>query len=72
MGYNRFQIDCVFTECDLFKPNTFIQNFIYIDFRIIVTQFYSNFSKQEQMYRATPEILRFYYIPTSIFPGQSL
>ena len=30
----------LFAEYDLFKPTTFIQNFIYIDFRIILTQFY--------------------------------
>ena len=48
MGYNRFQIVCVFAENDLFKPTTFTQNFIYIDFRIILTQFDIKFSRQEQ------------------------
>ena len=37
----------LFAEYDLFKPTTFIQNFIYIDFRIILTPFYTNFSRQE-------------------------
>ena len=32
---------------DLFKPTTSIQHFIYIDFRIILTQFNINFSRQE-------------------------
>ena len=47
MGYNRFQIGCVFAEYDLFKPTTFIQNCIYMNFRIISTQFYIDFSRQE-------------------------
>ena len=29
MGYNRFQIGFVFVEFDLFKPTTFIQNYLY-------------------------------------------
>jgi len=32
---------------DLFKPTTSIQHFIYIDFRIILTQSNINFSRQE-------------------------
>ena len=47
MGYTRFQIGCVFVEYDLLNTTTFTQNFIYIDFRIIFTQFYINFSRQE-------------------------
>ena len=47
VGYNRFQIGCVFVEYDLLNTTTFTQNFIYIDFRIIFTQFYINFSRQE-------------------------
>jgi len=39
VGYNRFQIGCVLAEYDLFKPTTFIQNYIYMNFRIILTQF---------------------------------
>ena len=31
VGYNCFQIVCVFAEYDLFKPTTSIQNFRYID-----------------------------------------
>ena len=47
LGYRRFQICCVFAEYDLLKPTIFIQNIIYIDFRINLTQFYINFSRQE-------------------------
>ena len=47
MGYRRFQIGCVFAEYDPFKPTIFIQHFIYIDFRINLTHFYINFSRQE-------------------------
>ena len=47
MGYNRFQIGCVFAEYDLFKPTISIQNCINMNFRIILTQLYINFSKQE-------------------------
>ena len=47
MGYNRFQFSCVIVEYDLFKPTTFIQNSIYTNFRIIWTQFYIYFSRQE-------------------------
>ena len=76
MGYNGFQIVCVFAEYDLFKPTTSIQHFIYIDFRIILTQFYVNLSRQKHqidvyMYRLAPEILRFHPIPPFIFPLQS-
>ena len=37
----------LFAEYDLFKPTTFIQNCIYINFRVDLTQFYTNFSRQE-------------------------
>ena len=47
MGYNRFQIVCVFVEYDLFKPTDVIKNSIVIDFGIILTPFYINFSRQE-------------------------
>ena len=56
MGLNRFQICCVFDDYDLFKPTTFIQKCIIIEFfiqamnmnfRIILTQFYINFSRHE-------------------------
>ena len=32
MGLNRFQICCVFDDYDLFKPTTFIQKCIIIEF----------------------------------------
>ena len=63
---------------DLFKPTTSIQHFIYIDFRIILTQFYINFSRHEHqidvLYASfnACKILRFYPIPPFIFPLQSL
>ena len=47
MGYNRFQIGCVFVENDLFKPATFVQNSIGMNFGINLIQFYINFSRQE-------------------------
>ena len=47
LGYRRFQIGYVFAEYNLFKPTIFIHNFIYIDFRVNLTQFYFNFSRQE-------------------------
>ena len=47
MGYNRFQTGWVYVEYDLLKP-TFIHNCIYVNFRIIWTQFYINFSRQKQ------------------------
>ena len=43
----------------------------YARFGIILTQFYVNFSRQEQN-RSKPEILRFHPIPPFIFPLQSL
>ena len=42
-----FYIGCVFAEYDLFKPTIFIQNCIYMNLSIILTQFYINFSRQE-------------------------
>ena len=47
MAYNRFQIDCVTVEYDLFNTTTFIQILAYAHFGIILTQFYVNFSRQE-------------------------
>ena len=47
MGYSCLQIGCVFGEYDPFKLTILIQNFMYIDFRTILTQFYINFSRQE-------------------------
>ena len=72
VGYLRFQIDCV--EYDLFKPTTSIQNCIYMNFRIILTQFYVHLQEHQMsyMYRSTLEILRFHPIPPFIFPLQSL
>jgi len=46
-GISSFQIGCLFAEYDRFKPTTFIQNCIYINFRIDLTQFYISFSRQE-------------------------
>ena len=50
VGYRRFQIGCVFVEYDLFNTKTFLQNCTYMNFRfrINLTQFYINFSRQEQ------------------------
>ena len=47
LGYLCFQIGCVVAEYDLFKPNISIQNCIYMNFRINLTQFYINFWRQE-------------------------
>ena len=47
VGYRRFQIGCLFVENDLLDTTTFIQNCIYLNFRINLTQFYVNFSIQE-------------------------
>ena len=47
MGYNRFQIGCVIVEYDLFNATTFIKNLTYVRFGINFTQFYVNFSRQE-------------------------
>ena len=51
MGYHRFQIGCVFVEYDLFNTTTFIQNCIYMNFRIKFTQFYINFLRRNFTYR---------------------
>ena len=45
--YRRFQNGCVSVEYNLFNTKTFIQNCIYMNFRINLTQFYFNFSRQE-------------------------
>ena len=45
--YRRFQICCVFVEYDGFNTATFIQNCIFNNFRINLTQFNINFSRQE-------------------------
>ena len=63
VGYRRFQIGCVLVEYDLFNTTTFIQNCMYMNFRINLTS---------DRYRSTPEILRFHPIPPFIFPLQSL
>ena len=51
LGYIRFQIGCIFAEYDLFKPTISMQNclYIYMNFRIILTHFYINFSRQEHL-----------------------
>ena len=41
------QIGCVFAEYGLFKPTIFIQNLIYINFGINLTQLCINFLIQE-------------------------
>jgi len=45
LEYYRFQIGCLFAEFDLFKPTSFIQNCININFRINLTKLYINFSR---------------------------
>ena len=62
MGYNRFQIGCVFAEYDLFK-HPVIQNCIYMNICIVLTQFYiisrDRYTRQmSYMYCLTPGILR--------------
>jgi len=47
VGYNRFQIGLVFVEYDLFNTTTLIKNCIFMNFRIILTQFYVNIPRQE-------------------------
>ena len=48
--------------------------YIYMNFRIILTQFYINFSRQEHLMCIVQrhEIIRFHPIPPFIFPLQSL
>ena len=41
LRYSRFQIGCIFAEYYLFKHTIFIQNLIYTDFCINLTQFLS-------------------------------
>ena len=72
MGYRRFQIDFVFVEFDLFNATTFIQNCIFMNFRINLTQFYINFSKQEHQIELSLVAISFQPIPPLIFPLQSL
>ena len=38
----------VFVANNIFKPTIFMHNFIYVDFRINLTQFYINSSRQGQ------------------------
>ena len=68
--FGKEKSGCVFAEYYLFKPTIFIQNFIYIHFRIILTQFYINFSRQEHqiellwvLSRSISKMLRFQPIP---------
>ena len=70
---------CVFAEYDLFKPTTFIQNCIYMNFRIILNwhSFISisrdrNIREMFYMYSSTPKILRVHPLLPFIFPLQSL
>ena len=73
--YGSFQIGCVFVEYYLFNTTCLLQNLIYIRFGIILTPFYIKFSRQEHqidVYRSTPEILRFQPLPPFIFPLQFL
>ena len=46
-GISSFLDWLLIAEYDLFKPTTFLQNCIYINFCIDLTQFYINFSRQE-------------------------
>ena len=41
VGYSCFQIGCIFVEYQLFNTTTFIQNCIYMNFRINLTQLIS-------------------------------
>ena len=45
--YRCFQIGCVIVLYDLFKTTTFIQNCIYMNFRMKLTPFFIHFSRQE-------------------------
>ena len=47
MGYSHLYIGCVFVEYDPFNTANLIQHLKYIRFGIILTQFYINFSRQE-------------------------
>ena len=74
MGYNCFQIVCVFAGYDLFKPTTFIQiqNFIYrfsYDFDTVLNQFLETGTSDWYLVCI---VLRFQPIPPFIFPLQSL
>ena len=46
-GISLFHIGCVIVVYHLFKTTTFIQNCIYMNFRIKLTPFFINFSRQE-------------------------
>ncbi len=46
-NYTKIQIGFVFVEYDLFIPTTSIQQYIFMNFRIDLTRFYINFSRQE-------------------------
>ena len=48
---------CIFVEYDLYKPTTFIQNCIYMNFRINLIQFYINLSRQEHQIELLPDVL---------------
>ena len=57
-----------FAEYDLFKPTIFIHNFIFIDFRIILTQVCINFLRPgSHGYRSTPKMLGFSPYPLLFF-----
>ena len=45
LGHLQFQI--LFTENDLFRSTITLQNCVYMNFRINLTRFYINFSRQE-------------------------
>jgi len=68
---------CLFAEYDLFKPTTFIQNCIYINFRIDLIQLYINFRDRNIRYdfhgsRSRAKVISFQPIPPFIFPLLSL
>ena len=70
MGYLHFQIGCIFAKYDLFKPAMSIQNCIYMNFRINLTQFYINFSRDITFMGRDKraEVISFQPLPPFIFP----
>ena len=46
VGYNLFQIGCIFAEYELLNL-LLLYKIVYMNFRIILTQFYINLSRQE-------------------------
>ena len=44
---SKTEIGCIIVEYDLFNTTTYIQNCVFINFRITLTQLYINFTRQE-------------------------